>query len=67
MEIKGKEEFEVEDIVDSLIKRKKLYYKVKWVGYDDPTTEPYEFVKHLTNLVKKFHRAHPIKPKPIGF
>ena len=67
VEIEGKEEFEVEDIVDSLIKRKKLYYKVKWVGYDAPTTEPYEFVKHLKNLLKKFHRAYPIKPKPIRF
>ena len=55
MEIEGKEEIEVEDIVDSLIKRKKLYYKVKWIGYNDPTTEPYEFVKHLTNLLKKFY------------
>ena len=67
MEIEGKEEFEVEDIVDSLIKRKKLYYKVKWIRYNDPTTEPYEFVKHLTNLLKRFHRAYPIKPKPIRF
>ena len=55
MEIEGKEEFEVEDLVDSLIKRKKLYYKVKWVGYDDPTTEPYEFVQHLKELLKKFY------------
>ena len=67
VEIEDKEEFEVEDIVDSLIKRKKLYYKVKWVGYDDPTTEPYEFVNHLTNLLKKFHRLYPTKPKPKGF
>ena len=67
MEIEDKEEFEVEDIVDSLMKRKKLYYKVKWVRYDDPTTEPYEFVNHLTNLLKKFHRLYPTKPKPKGF
>ena len=67
VEIEGKEEFEVEDIVDSLIKRNKLYYKVKWIGYDDPTTEPYEFVRHLTKLLKKFHQTYPTKPKPRGF
>ena len=55
MEIEGKEEFEVEDLVDSLIKRKKLYYKVKWVRYDNPTIEPYKFVQHLKELLKKFH------------
>ena len=67
MEIEGKEEFEVKDLVDSLIKRKKLHYKIKWVRYDDPTTEPYEFVQHLKELLKKFHQEHPTKPKPKGF
>ena len=55
VEIEGKKEFEVEDLVDSLIKRKKLHYKIKWVGYDNSTIEPYEFVQHLKELLKKFY------------
>ena len=67
MEIERKEEFEVQEIVNSLVKRNKLYYKIKWVGYDEPTLEPYEFVEHLRKLFKKFHQDYSTKPKPKGF
>jgi Chromo (CHRromatin Organisation MOdifier) domain len=58
IEIDGELEYEVEDIVDKRIRRNKEEYLVKWLGYDSDedkmTWEPYENVKHLTDLLKKF-------------
>jgi hypothetical protein len=34
LEIEGQEEFEVSDILDSRIIRRKLEYLVQWQGYD---------------------------------
>ena len=40
---------------------------MKWIGYHDPTWEPAEYLEHSPHLVRKFHQAHPEKPKPKGF
>jgi hypothetical protein len=58
IEIDGEIEYEVEDILDKRIRRNKEEYLVKWLGYggdeDKMTWEPFEHVKHLTDLLKKF-------------
>ena len=54
------EEFEVECILDSKHCRQKLYYKVKWKGYDEDTWEPAsEVKKNAGEAVETFHRNHP--------
>jgi len=61
--VDNEEEFVVEAILDSKRVRKALKYLVKWTGYDIPTWEPYEHVKHLKTKLQQFHDRHPEKPK----
>lgn len=58
-------EYEVEEILDSKIYRKKLYYLVHWKGYDisERTWEPTENLENAKELVSKFHHQNPSKPK----
>jgi len=57
-------EYEVEQILDSKLIRKRLFYLVKWKGY--PVSEnSWEPVSHLTNckdLIVQFHVQYPNKP-----
>ncbi|KAK9395798.1 hypothetical protein NXF25_019159 [Crotalus adamanteus] len=56
-------EYEVQDILDSRIKQKKLYYLIKWKGYplSDATWVRADDVR-APRLVKQFHVRHPRKP-----
>lgn len=65
IEIEDHYEYEVEEILDSKIVRKKLKYLVKWLGYEleDSTWEPLENLANCPELIKKFHELHPNKPK----
>ncbi|GLB40094.1 putative chromo (CHRromatin Organisation MOdifier) domain containing protein [Lyophyllum shimeji] len=67
MLINNEEWFDIEDILDSRIFRRKLQYKVKWkgYGYEDASWEPVENVAHARDLVREFHRWHPDAPKQI--
>jgi hypothetical protein len=61
--IDGKQEWEVQEIIASKIKNGKLYYQVKWVGYDpDPTWYPLQNFDHARNVVKAFHGKNPKAP-----
>lgn len=67
IEAEGIEEWEVEEVLDSRWIKKgrgqpKLHYTVKWVGYDDPTEEPAEYLGNARELVNNFHRRYPQKP-----
>ena len=57
-------EFEVEEILDSKKVHKNLKYLVKWVGYDQTTWEPAEFLKNSPELVYYFHKKSLKKPRP---
>jgi hypothetical protein len=59
------EEYEVEEILDSKIARRRLKYKVKWTGYDHPTWEPAELINKAAAL-EDFHRRYPDKPGPLA-
>jgi hypothetical protein len=60
------EEFEVEEILDSRIVRRKLQYLVKWIGYgpEDNSWEPAGKVENAQEAVEAFHRCHPRRPWP---
>ena len=65
--VNNKEQYEVEEILDSCLFRWKLQFKVKWKGYglEDVSWEPQENVSVL-KLVWDFYQQHPNAPKAIG-
>lgn len=69
VEVDGAEEFEVQEILDSRWERRgrggrRLRYTVRWVGYDDPTEEPAEYLENAQQIVANYHRRYPNKPGP---
>ena len=64
--IESEPEYEVEDILDSKYIRKRLFYFVKWKGYDPchNSWEPVSFVKNSRRLIEAFHSKYPNRPKP---
>ena len=70
--IDGEPEYEISQIVDSKIDRRRAYkllYKVIWLGYEDTGDEskwiPVSELTHATDLVSDFHIAYPTKPGPL--
>ncbi|KAJ3478763.1 hypothetical protein NLJ89_g12366 [Agrocybe chaxingu] len=70
--IKGELEYEVAEIVDSKIDRRrkcKLLYYVRWYGYENTDEEfswqPADELPNAQELVKEFHKAYPNKPGPL--
>ena len=64
--VKGEEEFEIEEVLDSQLRHHRLYYKVRWKGYS-PSEDSWEPAAHLSNspdLIKAFHQRYPQKPGP---
>ncbi|MBW0485948.1 hypothetical protein O181_025663 [Austropuccinia psidii MF-1] len=66
--IEEEEEWEVSQILDSKIKRGKLWYLVEWKGFSqDPeisTWEPTENLKNCPEPVQDFHSLYTDKPGP---
>lgn len=63
----GAEEWEVDEILDSKYKWRKLKYLVKWKGYDNPKDNTWEPPGNLINAkaaVEDWHGRHPFKPGP---
>ena len=62
--IKNQIEYEVEDILDSKILRKRLFYLIKWKGYpiSDNSWEPAYHLLHSKDLIQEFHSQYPDKP-----
>jgi hypothetical protein len=61
-------EYEVEEIVDSRVRRGRLQYCVKWKGYpyEERTWEPVSNLEHAKNAISDFHKNHPSAPRPIN-
>jgi hypothetical protein len=59
------EEWEVDRILDSKRRYRKLHYLVQWAGYSHVRTswEPAANLENTRELVEEFHRKHPGKPR----
>ena len=68
VEIDGEEEFEVAEVLDARIRRRKVEYLVRWKGYDDAnnTWEPEGNLENAQEKVQDFHKRHPQAPKRIS-
>ncbi|KAL2887161.1 Retrotransposable element Tf2 155 kDa protein type 1 [Ceratocystis lukuohia] len=70
VEVAGQTEYEVEEVLNSFWerhgrgRRPRLKYIVRWTGYDDPTTEPAEYLENAKQLVENYHLRYPDKPGP---
>lgn len=66
--VDNREEYHVERLDDSRLRRGKLQYLVKWKGYpeSEKTWEPEENVKNSPLLVEEFHKKHPFAPRRIS-
>ena len=64
--VESQSEYEVEEILDFKYLRKRLFYLIKWKGYDPSNNswEPASFVKNAPHLVEAFHAKYPCRPKP---
>src|SRR5271170_25086 len=65
VESESESEYEVAEVLDSKYLRKRLFYLVKWKGYDPSNNswEPGSFVKNEPYLVTAFHVKYPRRPK----
>ena len=61
IEVDGEEEWEVAEVLDSGLFRRRLQYLVKWTGYNDPTWEPAASVNGLQGM-ELFHQRYPEGP-----
>jgi hypothetical protein len=62
--VDGHLEYEVERVMDSKIRYRKLWYQVSWKGYDS-SHDSWEPVANLTNArsaIEEFHLANPSAP-----
>src|SRR6266436_751726 len=67
IEVEGTPEYEVEEVMDSRLKRGKLEYLVKWSGYTDDynTWEPEANLDNATDAISDFHKHHPSAPRKL--
>src|SRR5215212_706513 len=62
--VEGEQEWQVDEVLDSRIRRRRLEYLVKWTGYDEPDWRPARDVNGLA-AIDVFHRQYPDKPGPL--
>ncbi|MBW0466212.1 hypothetical protein O181_005927 [Austropuccinia psidii MF-1] len=66
--VQEQEKWEVAQVLDSKLKRGKLWYLVEWKGFsEDPERTTWEQASNLTSspdLFKDFHSLYPDKPCP---
>ena len=63
----GEERYEVDEVLDSRMKGRRLQYLVRWRGYgqEENLWIPEEDLD-ATELIANFYRAHPNTPKRIN-
>jgi len=65
--VEGSPEYEVEEIMDSRLKRDKLKFLVKWSGYTDDynTWEPEANCVNSCDIIKEFYKSNPSAPQKL--
>ena len=65
IQVDGVEDFEVNSILDSRMRRRKLEYYVDWVGYDvsDRSWEPPVVLTNANDAIQDFHNKFPSRPR----
>jgi hypothetical protein len=66
VEIEGRPEWEVSEVIDSRRYRRQLQYLVRWTGYAEPTWQPHYDLDNAQEKVMTFHVNHPDKPRPAS-
>jgi len=68
VEVEGEEEYIVEEILDSRLRRNKLEFLVKWEGYTNENNlwEPKDNCKNAHNAIAAFYRKYPQAPRQIA-
>ncbi|KAH8148009.1 uncharacterized protein LAJ45_07773 [Morchella importuna] len=64
VEIKGEEEWQGEEILDSRKRKGRFEYLVQYMGYDDASWQQLSDLEHSPDIVRRFHERYPRKPKP---
>ena len=66
VEIADDVEWEVEEVLDSRIRHRKLEYLVHWLGYGphERTWEPPDHLANAAEAIAEFHLRHPNRPAP---
>ena len=65
IEIGGRDEWEVEQVLAVRLRYRKLQYRVKWIGHDDdPVWYPARNLKNAARCLREFHEAYPNEPGP---
>src|SRR5437762_14367947 len=59
--VNDEEEYMVDEVLDARVRRNKLEYLIKWVGYDNPEWEKANDVNGL-QVIDRFHELYPDKP-----
>jgi len=67
VEVEGKEEYIVEEILDSHLRCNKLEFLVKWEGYtnENNSWEPKDNCKNACNAIAAFYQKYPQVPRRI--
>jgi len=65
VEVEGEEEYIVEEILDSHLRRNKLEFLVKWEGYtnENNSWEPEDNCRNVRNAIATFYRKYPQAPR----
>jgi len=65
VEVEGEEEYIVEEILDSRLRRNKLEFLVKWEGYtnENNSWEPEDNCRNAHNAIAAFYRKYPQAPR----
>ena len=68
IDVEGTPEYEVEEILNSILKHGKLEYLIKWSGYTDDynTWEPEANCANSPNIITDFYKKNPSAPWKLG-
>ena len=64
VEIDGEKEWEVETVLSSRLKYRKIYYTIRWKGDWENSEEPAGNVQNAAEKMAEYHAKYPDRPGP---